>query len=165
MKKTTLIGLLTLSLLLGSLGAASSARAEEDLDRAYLKMVMNIFSTHLQALEFLTANQMRYSDNVVRHAAALRQTTGLLDHAIPQEEIRVLKTTLVVDEAGKPLQWGWKDARDFMRLADASYISTKKLAIAAREWLKSGDRTEFMAAMENVKQACRNCHGTSRDWP
>lgn len=140
-------------LLIGSasIHAQDDGQLREEHD--YLEMVMNILGFHMEALELITRAESKYSANLVRHAVAIRQTSGLLEHSYPEEARK------------GDQEWPWKDEKDFERKAHANLQATKQLEKAASKWLKDRDRKEFLVSLEEVKQTCRDCHGDLRDWP
>lgn len=124
---------------------------EEEHD--YIELVMNVFRFHIKALDMLHKTDTKYSDNVVRHANALWHTSGLLDH-------------IYLDaDAVRERDWPWKDEKEFEQRVTDNRNAIKKLRLAAKSWLKGGERSKFAEAIENVKESCRNCHGKLRDWP
>jgi len=142
-----------------------AGRAEIKEESVYLRLVMDIFSNHIEAIELLTAIPGKYADNVVRHANALAGTAGLLDHAFPGDK-----------NTSEKASWPWHSEAEFDKLAHAMQTSTRELAVKAQTWLdahKQGeeharqghDRADFVAALEHMKGTCRACHGSARNWP
>ena len=116
-----------------------------------LDMVGNVMAPHIEALELLTRIESKYSTNVVRHAVAIRQTSGLLAHSYPEED--------------KKRDWPWKDKKEFEKKANANLQASKQLEKAASKWLKDRDRKKFLVSLDKVKKTCRSCHNDLRDWP
>ncbi|KAF0111577.1 MAG: Cytochrome c' [Rhodospirillaceae bacterium] len=142
-----------------------TGRAESKEESAYLRLVMDIFSNHIEAIELLTAKPGKYADNVVRHTNALANTAGLLDHAFPGDK-----------NTSEKAVWPWRSEAEFNKRAHALQTATKELATTAQAWLdahkqdpeharRGHDRTAFMAALEHLKETCRACHGSARHWP
>ncbi|MEO5375271.1 MAG: cytochrome c [Alphaproteobacteria bacterium] len=132
---------------------ATTASAEEMRKRDYLELVMGTFLNHIQAIEMLTATPNKYADNVVRHAEAISRTEGLLDHVFPG------------DKNTSSQKWPWKTEPEFDKLAAASKRASVQFEGAAQTWIKDRDTVKFLAALETLKQTCRDCHGKAKDWP
>ncbi|KAF0135439.1 MAG: Cytochrome c' [Rhodospirillaceae bacterium] len=150
MKKGIFVVLVLLAV--GTIPEVGGAATQRERD--YLRLVMDIFRSHVEAIELLTGDPGKYSDNVVRHASAIANTAGLLDHAFPGDR----------NTEGNS-HWSWQNEAEFDKLASTVQVATKELAIAAQHWLKDQNRARFMAALEKMKEGCRACHGTARNWP
>lgn len=131
--------------------AAAGAESEQELE--YLELVMNIFRHHLEALELLIASDTKYGDNVVRHAAAIQHTSGLLDHIYAGPA------------PGDDREWPWKSEEEFWERVEANRKAAQRLSRVASAWLEDRDRERLVQAIESLKVTCRNCHGNLRDWP
>ena len=116
----------------------------------YQSAVMSILRLHLKAIEMLVADQNHpYTDNIVRHALALKSTAQLLDHIYPyQKQLATMPLT-----NGKP----WQDQKAFTALVDKSLLATKELVSASEQWLK-GNRDALPKAILQVRQSCDSCH-------
>ncbi|MBF0620830.1 MAG: cytochrome c [Magnetococcales bacterium] len=134
----------------------SVAHSETNGELDYLRSVMNIFRLHIHAIEQTIEPGSSYSDNVVRHAAAIRQTSGLLDHAYPGKDSKV---------NSRGHEWPWEDEEAFRERVSVSQDSAKELVSAAKKWNANHDTPNLLDAIEGVKQGCRNCHGDLRNWP
>lgn len=132
--------------------------AEESVNAGdYRKAVMNILKMHVKALEAITSGSTPYSDNVTRHAVAIRSTSQLLDHAYPG-------TQGIKDEHGNVIQPNWKDQASFHQLVQHADRASIRLVESAKKW-QTGDRKAFQDALGNLKKSCRECHGVMREWP
>ncbi|KAF0146543.1 MAG: Cytochrome c' [Rhodospirillaceae bacterium] len=130
----------------------SVGNADTKKERDYLRLVMDTFCDHVEAIELLTANPSKYSDNVVRHADAIANTEGLLDHAFPGDE-----------HMEGSSHWPWRNETEFDRLVHAMHMATKELATAAQFWIKDRDRVRFMATLDKMRESCLACHEVSPD--
>lgn len=137
------------------LAAAPVARAAENAhDKTYIRSVMTILMTHVEALVHLTEQESRYSDNVVRHAQAIRHTVGLIGHMGSHD-----------DEDGRVVQGKTLTAtqrNEFLQLAKASRQRSRELVNAAKGWLESGEREPFMNSLNDMTQSCDACHSKFR---
>ena len=145
MKKQTVIAIPALMMALFL--ATTPAHAQEpDAEKTYVRAVMTILRSHIEALKYLTAVNIKYSDNVVLHAIAVRRTVGFLDHGEWQ-------SAAGADGANPKL-----DAKTFERLAKNGRKASRKMETAARQWLKDGNRRTFLTAMNGMTTTCNNCH-------
>ncbi len=149
-KKLTTYAFLSV-LLIGPTSIHAEGTGQLREEDNYLKIVGNVLGSHIQALELITRIESKYSGNVVRHAVALRDTSGLLKHGYPEED--------------KKRKWPWKDKKEFERKAYANLQASKQLEKAASKWLKDRDRKKFLVSLDKLKQTCRGCHGDMSEWP
>lgn len=78
MKKATIIPVLAVILGVAA-GPDGAAPATEQEDKArYVQEVVKVLRIHMDALRSLVTHKIKYSDNLVRHALALKDTFGLL---------------------------------------------------------------------------------------
>jgi cytochrome c556 len=126
---------------------------KEKTQMKYLDLVMNLFRTHVKALELLTSKENDYSDNVVLHSMAIWETAGLVEHIYPGDNVTDNK------------KWPWKNKKEFEKRSKANQKAAKKLGMAALKWLRNQNRNKFIHALEKLKSTCRACHGGLRNWP
>lgn len=120
----------------------------------YAQKIGGIFRLHLKSIEELVTKESRYSDNVVRHAMALADAAGLLDHIVEVES-----------ERGVNENWPWKDAEEYEKLYKANAKAIRKLAKTAGTWLDGGEKAPLVTAIEELKVTCRNCHRDRSNFP
>lgn len=142
-------GLAVILAVVAMLTAAGASAVERSQEKTYIQSVMTILMTHLEALVHLTEQDSKYSDNVVRHAQAIRQTVGLLGHMSwsPEEELKI----------------SLSHKGEFVQLAKASRQTSKDLVAAAKEWLERGDRQRFLTALNSMTGSCDACHAKFRE--
>ncbi|GAB0056134.1 hypothetical protein SIID45300_00439 [Candidatus Magnetaquicoccaceae bacterium FCR-1] len=112
--------------------------------------VMSILRLHLKAIETLAANQKHpYSENMLRHASALKSSAQLLDHVYPDPPgNRIAKSG--VDAP-------WNDPKSFDAQVEQSLKATKELVKASEQWMK-GNREPLAGAIKSVRNSCDSCH-------
>ena len=130
--------------------AMAAGTAGNDADRVYLRAVMTILRTHIDALVHLTEGKSKYGDNVVRHAVGVRQTMGLFDH---------LDWSPAVEARFRPVTAGERPmAKQFETLAWTARKRARNLERAATVWLHAEDREDFLIALNAMMDACNQCH-------
>lgn len=134
--------------------ALFGAGSTHALDKAeYAASVMQVLRTHVSLLRELTlANRFKYSDNVVRHATAIQRTFGLLG---PMEWHAAESARLHSVHSGNG-----DDLNEdmFEDLGRASRNSLRELVRAAHDSMEEYDRQGVLKAIDEMKQACDNCH-------
>jgi hypothetical protein len=148
MKKNCVVPLLVAVLCL----SWSTVSQAERFDReSYVKSIIAVLQIHAKAIQNLTAHEMKYSDNLVRHSIAIKQTFGLLGpmdwHAA--ESVRLLKK-----KNGDPDM----NAEKFEKLAKTSQKTMKGLIRSAHENLEEDDREGLAQALNDMKDSCNACH-------
>ncbi|MBF0626327.1 MAG: cytochrome c [Magnetococcales bacterium] len=141
-------------LLLVATAPASAADAPPDdpHKQAYIQSVVTVLRIHADALEQLVSHDFKYSDNLVRHAVALRQTFGLLG---PMDWHAARSAYLVRQQ--NPNDALGEDT--FERMAQKSQKMLKRLELAAHEFMEEHDRESLLEAVRELKNSCTACHG------
>lgn len=142
-----------LSVLAAVLGIAGSVPAVANDHDNYVDSVMDVMRTHIALMRDLAGrHHFKYSDNIVRHALGIEHAFGLLGpmewHAAESAKIRseLQGTHMDLDE------------EHFDELVKASRNSVRDLIRAAHDTLREYDEEGVNAALDNVQQACNNCH-------
>jgi len=148
MNRKIRIALLSSALCLSS---SICAQGDEFSRKSYIDSVITILRLHADALHDLSTHRIEYSDNLVRHATAIRRTFGLLGpmdwHAA--ESARLMSKGPTASDM---------NAEKFNELANRSRDSIKALVFAAHDAMESDDREEIDEALENMKSSCNACH-------
>ncbi len=148
MKKKSLI-----LLLIATMGLSWNlvTRASDFDQEVYVESIITILNIHADAIENLTLREMRYSDNLVRHAVAIKRAFGLLGpmdwHANEAAELRKKKSSS--DKF---------DSKTFDRLARKSQKAIKNLVRAAHEHMERHDQEGLFEALNEMKESCNACH-------
>jgi hypothetical protein len=142
----------TAALLISSVLLAPAAA--NAIDRSdYVDSVIGVLRTHASLIEELSqGDRFKYSDNLVRHAMALKQTFGLLGPM----EWHVAKSARLharSDSSESPL-----NEDHFDELAEASQKSLDTLVRAAHDSMEKHDAKGMKEAIEEMKSACNACH-------
>jgi cytochrome c556 len=148
MKKKSVLPFLIVTLLLSLVANAQAGRFDRS---SYVESVISVLRIHKDAISNLTAHEMKYSDNLVRHAIAIKQTFGLLGpmdwHAA--ESANLLKKKSIHTEM---------NVEQFEALAKNSNKAMKGLIRAAHETMEEDDRDGLNAALELMMDSCNSCH-------
>lgn len=124
------------------------------MDRVeYVDSVVEILRGHVNLLEELASGQrFKYSDNLVRHAAAVERTFGLLG---PMEWHAAQAARLYARNNASDEQL---DEASFEAMAEASQKSLKDLVRAAYASMEEHDADGMRNAITNMKNSCNACH-------
>ena len=148
MKRKMIITLLATNLVLSWIVAA---RADEVNQKSYVESVIIVLRIHADAISGLSTHQMKYSDNLVRHAVALQRTFGLLG---PMDWHAANSSKLMTKDASKL----GMDEEQFEKLERRSRNAMKGLVIATQDAMVEENREGVKEALENVKDSCNACH-------
>ncbi len=148
MKRNTFITLIVAALCLSWVMAAQS---EEFTRESYVKSVITVLRIHANAIQNLTKHKIKYSDNLVRHAVAIRRTFGLLG---PMDWHAAESAKLMHKEASNSDM----DAEKFRKLEKNSRNAIDALVFAAHQAMVEDNREGLNEALENVKESCNACH-------
>ncbi|MBF0454796.1 MAG: cytochrome c [Magnetococcales bacterium] len=127
-------------------------QAEENFTRdSYVNSVITVLRIHKDAILNLTAHDMKYSDNLVRHAIAIQKTFGLLGpmdwHAAESAKLLKRKSThpdMTVIQ--------------FEKLAKQSNNAMKGVIRSAHENMEEDDREGLREALDTMMESCNACH-------
>jgi hypothetical protein len=126
---------------------------EEDFSKdSYVESVIGVLHAHADAIENLNTHRIKYSNNLVRHAAALEHTFGLLG---PMDWHAAQSVTLMMEQ-GKGSEE--ENHEKFDQLQKRATASLKGVVIAARRTLEEDDHQALAEALAKMKEACNNCH-------
>lgn len=133
----------------------SAAAMKEKHKDEYVQIVISILRGHVQALQKLTAEEIKYSDNAARHANGLKNTFDMLGpmdwHAAEakrlQNEKKGSKEALVTE-------------KDFDNMVDNSMDRIDRLRQSAHRWMRDNNREAFMKDLDTMMQSCSECHST-----
>ena len=126
-------------------------RAEEFTQKSYVESVITVLRIHADAISNLNTHHIKYSDNLARHAIAIRQTFGLLG---PMEWHAADSARLMKKNASNSDM----DAEKFEKLDERSRHALKALYIAAHEAMEEDNHEGLQEALENMKDSCNACH-------
>lgn len=137
-------------LMTGFLASSAQANRADEKDK-YVATVVSILRSHVTSIRQLTKQDIKYSDNVVRHAVAIRHAFGMLG-PMDWHVAKSIQLNKLTDDKAK------LDEKAFQSLADQSQDSVKYLARAAQRWLRDGKRDLLMGSVTSMMNTCNNCH-------
>lgn len=119
----------------------------------YVLMVVSALRAHVKALHHLTAHDIKYSDNVARHAIGIKNTFDMLGpmdwHAAEakrlQKEMKNNDSAILTE-------------KEFEKLAEYSYDRINRLRQSAHRWMRDNNRDAFMKDLDGMMQSCKKCH-------
>ena len=126
-------------------------RAGEFNRKSYVESVITVLRIHADAIRNLTAHEIKYSDNLVRHAIAIQRTFGLLGPM----DWHAAKSAKLMNKNASNLNI---DIEKFEKLEKRSRDALKDLVRAAHESMEEDNREELNEALENMKNSCNACH-------
>ncbi len=155
-----------LALGVSGLGSVQAEEVEQDVaadNLHYRNLVVDILRTHVEAMRWILDHEnLKYDDNMVRHAEAFVATFGMVGpmgwHAA--EAFKYL------NQAGNAE--GMTEAQ-FNLLADQSHAAMKVMTRAAHRYMRDRDAASMHQAIDEVLTSCNACHakmpaGTVPDW-
>lgn len=140
-----------------SLATASASEPLSDHDhrihhQVYVETVIGILRAHILAMRMLLDDdQLRYSDNVYRHAVAFERTFGMIG---PME----WHAANAFKRASGPLANPELTEARFEQLGETSHQRIKELPLVAEQYLKNGDAASVHEAIDDMMASCGGCH-------
>ena len=136
-----------------ALASGTDSVNDEKSKDEYVQLVVSVLRSHVKALQQLTAKEIKYSDNVVMHAVAIKDTWDMLGpmdwHAA---EAMRLQQKQQDDGTIKLTE------KDFDIMADHSLNSINRLSRSALIRMRNNDRDVFMNDLNVMMQSCKDCH-------
>jgi cytochrome c556 len=148
MTRKMITTLLTATLVLSWI---TSTRAADFNQKSYVEAVIVVLRIHADAISNLSTHQMKYSDNLVRHAVDLQRTFGLLG---PMDWHAANSAKLMNKDASN----SGMDEDQFEKLQRRSRSAMRALVVAAQDAMVEDNREGVKEALENVKDSCNACH-------
>ncbi|MDH3762972.1 MAG: cytochrome c [Gammaproteobacteria bacterium] len=150
-------GMLAISMILiASVGVFATSRAadnEKDArEVAYLENIITVLRAHVQAMRsIIDHNDMKYADNMVRHARAFKRAVGMVGpmdwHATGAfEKAQKANSSIEITEA------------EFEKLAKASHQKVQDINRAANRYMEDEDGEHMSEAINNMINSCIACH-------
>jgi len=133
--------------------ADKNAAGEKKNKDEYIQLVVAALRSHVKALSHLTAKEIKYSDNVARHANAIKDTFDMLG---PMDWHAAEATRLQQEKATKNTKM--LTQKDFNKMVEISTKRIARLRQSAHRWLRDKDRNAFMKDLDAMMQSCKDCH-------
>lgn len=119
--------------------------------RKYIASVVSLLRIHAQAIQQLSSNTFKYSENLARHANAIKQTFGLLGPM----DWHITKSASLYKRSDNELQM---DEELFEQLADSSSKALKTLHSTAIKEIQGGNEGLVIEALNDMQKTCEQCH-------
>lgn len=146
--------MLAVGLALGALAATAVAADDKQQlrDAAYLEQVIAVMRSHVFSMRtILDQGDLKYADNMVRHAEAFERAFGMVG-PMDWHAAKAFHKTQKGDVAVKLSE------EQFDQLADDSYQKILGVKRAAKRYLRDKDRQQMDAAIDGMMQSCNACH-------
>ncbi len=150
-------GMLVIGIILvASLGKSTTAVAadnEKDArDIAYLEQIITVLRTHVLSMRAIIAyNDMKYADNMVRHANAFERTIDM----VGPMDWHAAKAFEKARRAGTPTKL---TEAEFEKLARASNQTVEAIKRAANRYMRDKNGGRMNSAMNNRIKSCGAWH-------
>ena len=159
--KKSLFGFLKVGLAIAALQFTSvNAHAEESLkahNDAYLDQVMGVLRAHVVSMRMiLEHDDLRYADNMVRHAEAFARAFGMvgpMEWHVAEAFSYARKT-----EAGQKLR-----REKFEELADNTRRAIVGIKRSAVRYMRDHDKQLMRASINRMIESCGACHSKMRE--
>ena len=154
--KKSLFGFLKVGLALAALQCISvTAYAEETVETpndAYLDQVVGVLRSHVISMRMILDHEnLRYADNMVRHAAAFERSFGMvgpMEWHVAEAFAHAQKT----DAAEKLSQ------KQFEELAEDTRVAIKKIKRSAIRYGRDKKKRLMRASINRMIDSCAACH-------
>ncbi|MBF0381894.1 MAG: cytochrome c [Magnetococcales bacterium] len=148
MKKTACY---TLLLLLVTLFITEPVLAKDTIKERYVAGVVKIIRHHAASIRLLAKSNIKYSNNIPRHAAELKHSFGLLGPM----DWHAAKAASMQKEGPHIMALNKKDFED---LANGCVKKIKKLHKVAVAQMETGEQQPVIQALDMVQESCDGCH-------
>ena len=119
--------------------------------KKYIASIVSLLRIHAQTIRQLSANEFKYTENLVRHANAIKRIFGLLGPM----DWHTAKSITLSKRINSEEQM---DDEMFEQLAKNSSRTLKILHSAAVQAIQEGDKNVVVEALENLQKSCEGCH-------
>jgi hypothetical protein len=126
-------------------------------DAAYLEHVVDILRSQILAMRMIMNNgELKYADNMVRHAEAFERAFGMVG---PMEwhAAKAFQKTQKGDAAAKLTE------DQFDELAEDSYQKVLDIKRAARRYMRDKDSKLMGEAINRMIESCGACHSKMQE--
>jgi predicted HD phosphohydrolase len=155
MRTKSLIWLASAALALGAAlvasGNAVAMRGDDVAKDRYVDMVVELLRKHVVAMRWILDHDIKYSDNMVRHAHAFERAFGMIG---PMEYHAAEAAALA---KGLPESERFTE-QQFEDLAEESMRQIHALERAAARYLRDKDEQRMRESIDAVIDSCGACH-------
>ena len=135
------------------LASSTDSVDDEKSKDEYVQLVVSVLRSHVKALQQLTAKEIKYSDNVVMHAVAIKDAWDMLG---PMDWHAAEAMRLQQKQQGDGTSN--LEEKDFDIMINSSLNSINRLSKSALRWMRDNDRDVFMNDLNVMMKSCKNCH-------
>ena len=136
-------------------GVPTTAYSEERLkalNEAYLEQVVSVLRSHVLSMRMiLDHGDLRYSDNMVRHAEAFERAFGMIGpmewHAA--EAFNYAQKTGATEQLSQD---------QFEALAENSHLAVRKIKRSATRYMRDKDKALMRKSINDMMKTCGACH-------
>lgn len=129
-----------------------SAETWQKQNMAYLDQVVSVMRAHVQSMRMiLDYDDLKYADNMVRHAEAFERTFGM----VGPMEWHIAEAYSYAQKGGKAdnISEG-----KFEELAEESRRSIDQIKRSAKRYARDKDKDLMRASINGMIQSCGACH-------
>ncbi|MDJ0739211.1 MAG: cytochrome c [Gammaproteobacteria bacterium] len=131
---------------------STAADAAPTQNQAYLEQVVGVLRSHVLSMRMiLDHDDLKYADNMVRHAEAFERTFGMIgpmEWHIAEAFSHAQKT----DAADKLNQ------AQFEQLAEQSRLAIEKIKRSAKRYVRDKNEALMRASINDMIKSCGACH-------
>lgn len=121
-------------------------------DAAYLEQVVGVMRSHVASMRMiLDHDEMKYSDNIVRHAEAFERTFGMVG---PME----WHAAEAFGYMAKSDQSEKLSEAQFEELAEESQVAINKIKRSAKRFMRDKNKDLMRGSINNMIKSCGACH-------
>lgn len=151
MRTKLLTLLIPLALSMAATTNAVAMRGDDVAKDQYVDMVVELLRKHVVAMRWILDHDIKYSDNMVRHAHAFERAFGMIG---PMEYHAAEAAALA---KGLPESERFTE-QQFEDLAEESMQQIHALERAAARYLRDKDKQRMRESINTVIDSCGACH-------
>lgn len=131
---------------------STAADVAQTQDQAYLEQVVGVLRSHVLSMRMiLDHDDLKYADNMVRHAEAFERTFGMIG---PMEwHIAEAFNYAQKSDAADKL-----DQAQFEELAEQSHVAIEKVKRSAKRYVRDKNKALMRASINDMIKSCGACH-------
>lgn len=154
--KKRLLELLTVCSILGASAlmttGAVADEGKKEFDKAYIDQIVSVIRSQVIAMRMiLDHDDLKYADNMVRHAEALERTFGMVGpmewHAA--ESFRYMQESDALEKLTE---------RQFEALAENSHKAISQIKRSAKRYMRDKNKGLMRKSINDMIKSCGGCH-------
>ncbi len=132
--------------------SAQSAEAWQAQNKAYLDQIVSVLRAHVQSMRMiLDYNDLKYADNMVRHAEAFERTFGM----VGPMEWHIAEAYSHAQKSGTANKFSEQQFED---LAQTSRSAIDQIKKSAKRYARDKDKDLMRASINDMIKSCGACH-------